>query len=528
MEDNRPNQDLTNQDIEFIKEKVKERPLNRRKLFKKTLLTASMAAIFGLIACVTFLVLEPVFSNLLYPEEEPQQVELKEENIEDEMRPEDMILEEETETETTTELQTVVEKVALEIGDYQKLYRNMYTVAKTFADHSMVTVTGVVSDVDWFDNTYENQGQTAGLIVADNGKELLILVDDAAISQAEELEVSFYSGRSVSASLKGKDKETGLAILSVALEDISDDKMPQAVYSAPLEAEHVAETVAELPEEKKGGSKHGRILVVEDETTIRRYLHGEFAGEYHVSECSNGQEAWDYLIQNVEKVDLVVSDVMMPVMDGITLCRKIKGSFNTNHIPVILLTAKSEDADRLEGLSTGADAYMSKPFNIDILRQTAENLLKNKRRLQGKYGVALQEEKMDKIELVSPNDQMMERVMKVINENISSPDLSVEFIADKIGISRVHFHRRLKDATGLTPRDFVRNIRLSQAAKLLAGKNFDITDVAIATGFRSVSTFSTCFKGYFGMTPTEYARKNAKTKAESEREEDEDVTEGLP
>ena len=100
MEDNRPNQDLTNQDIEFIKEKVKERPLNRRKLFKKTLLTASMAAIFGLIACVTFLVLEPVFSNLLYPEEEPQQVELKEENIEDEMRPEDMILEEETETET--------------------------------------------------------------------------------------------------------------------------------------------------------------------------------------------------------------------------------------------------------------------------------------------------------------------------------------------------------------------------------------------------------------------------------------------
>ena len=117
MEDNRPNQDLTNQDIEFIKEKVKERPLNRRKLFKKTLLTASMAAIFGLIACVTFLVLEPVFSNLLYPEEEPQQVELKEENIEDEMRPEDMILEEETETETTTELQTVVEKVALGLSE---------------------------------------------------------------------------------------------------------------------------------------------------------------------------------------------------------------------------------------------------------------------------------------------------------------------------------------------------------------------------------------------------------------------------
>ena len=124
MEDNRQNQELPNQDIEFIKEKVKERPLNRKKLVKRTLLTASMAVIFGLIACLTFLVLEPVFSNLLYPEEEPQMVELKEEDIEDEMRPEDMILEE---TESAQEEpQTVIEKVPLEISDYQTLYRNLY------------------------------------------------------------------------------------------------------------------------------------------------------------------------------------------------------------------------------------------------------------------------------------------------------------------------------------------------------------------------------------------------------------------
>lgn len=309
------------------------------------------------------------------------------------------------------------------------------------------------------------------------------------------------------------------------LEDISDDKMPRAVYSAPLEAEHVAETVTELPEEKKGGSKHGRILVVEDETAIRRYLHGEFSGEYHVCECSNGQEAWDYVVQNVEKVDLVVSDVMMPVMDGIALCRNIKGSFNTNHIPVILLTAKSDDADRLEGLSIGADAYMSKPFNMDVLRQTAENLLKNKRRLQGKYSVAQQEGKIDNVDFISPNDQMMERVMKVINENISNPDLGVEFIADKIGISRVHFHRRLKNATGLTPRDFVRNIRLMQAAKLLSKTDTDVTGVSVATGFRSASTFSTCFKAYYGMSPTEYAHKNSKSEDGPENDEGGNVAE---
>lgn len=212
--------DLPNQDIEFIKEKVKERPLNRRKLMKRTLLTASMAVIFGLIACVTFLVLEPVFSNLLYPEEEPQQVELKEENVENEMRPEDMILEEETEEETTPAPQTVVEKVPLEISDYQKLYRNMYAVANTFANQTLVTVTSVVSDVDWFDNTYENQGQAVGLIVADNGRELLVLTDSAAVQQAESLEVSFAGGQTAQARIKGQDEETGMAIVSVLLEDI--------------------------------------------------------------------------------------------------------------------------------------------------------------------------------------------------------------------------------------------------------------------------------------------------------------------
>ena len=191
---------------------------------------------------------------------------------------------------------------------------------------------------------------------------------------------------------------------------------------------------------------------------------------------------------------------------------------------MILLTAKSDDADRLEGLSIGADAYMSKPFNMDVLRQTAENLLKNKRRLQGKYSVAQQEGKIDKIEWMSPNDQMMERVMKVINENISNPDLGVEFIADKIGISRVHFHRRLRNATGLTPRDFVRNIRLMQAAKLLSRTDTDVTGVSVATGFRSASTFSTCFKAYYGMSPTEYAHKNSKSEDGAEKNGDGNVT----
>lgn len=210
-----------NQDIEFIKEKVKERPLNRKKLLKRTILTASMAVIFGLIACLTFLVLEPVFTNLLYPEEEPQQVELKEENINEEMRPEDMILEEETESEAPAIQQTVVEKVELELSDYQRLHRLMYSLTQQMAK-SMVTVTGVETDMDWFDNIYENQGQTAGLIVAENGKELLILTDLATIAEVDSVKVTFSDGTQAEAELKGNDQETGLAIVSVVFENIEE------------------------------------------------------------------------------------------------------------------------------------------------------------------------------------------------------------------------------------------------------------------------------------------------------------------
>lgn len=210
-----------NQDIEFIKEKVKERPLNRKKLLKRTILTASMAVIFGLIACLTFLVLEPVFTNLLYPEEEPQQVELKEESVNEEMRPEDMILEEETEEEAPAIQQTVVEKVELELSDYQRLHRLMYSLTQQAAK-SMVTVTGVETDMDWFDNIYENQGQSSGLIVAENGKELLILTEMTTVVDTDSIEVTFSDGTQAVAELKGTDAETGFAIVSVAFEKMEE------------------------------------------------------------------------------------------------------------------------------------------------------------------------------------------------------------------------------------------------------------------------------------------------------------------
>lgn len=293
------------------------------------------------------------------------------------------------------------------------------------------------------------------------------------------------------------------------MEDINEEAETAPVPAVSAEAEHVADLVEEAVDEKGGGNKLHQLLIVEDDIAIRRYLHGELSDAYFVHECSNGQEAWNYILRNLEKIDLVVSDVMMPVMDGLSLLNKLKKNFNTSHIPVILLTAKTEDSDRLSGLSGGADAYLSKPFNIDILRQTIVNLLQNRQRLQGKYHVTVHHEDvvMDRADMSSPDDNLMEKVIKVVNDELSNSDLNVEQIAEKVGISRVHFHRRLKEITGLTPRDFVRNYRLMQAGKLLEEKrNYDITDISVAVGFKSVSTFSTCFKAYYGMKPSEYLR----------------------
>ncbi len=292
------------------------------------------------------------------------------------------------------------------------------------------------------------------------------------------------------------------------------------VYSGAVEGnvseEVVADDLSQVDEvsvvEKAHGLKHRNVLVVEDDPSIRQYLVNELSDEMTITELSNGIEAWNYLQRNTDKVDLVISDRMMPEMDGLTLCQKLKQNPVLNHIPVMLMTALGSDADRIEGIEGGADAYISKPFNIDVLRAMALNLMVSRQMLHGKYTTEQKvDESIEKVEIVSPDEQLMSRVLKVLNENISNPDLSVETLADMVGISRVHFYRKMKELTGQTPRDFLKTIRLKEAARLLSEKKQDITAVCDAIGFKSLSTFSTSFKAMYGMTPSEY-QNNSKNK----------------
>ena len=262
-----------------------------------------------------------------------------------------------------------------------------------------------------------------------------------------------------------------------------------------------------LPASARGNK--AEIVIVEDEEDIQDYLKAQLASDFKIRTYPNGKVALNEILKN--KPDLIISDVMMPEMDGTTLCTKLKANINTNDVPIILLTAKSREEDQLEGLQTGADAYILKPFNMDILRRTIINLLTMRRTLKNKFtGKESQEEKVEQRKIQTPDDALMQRVMEVINENIGDSDLSVDMIAQKVGISRVHLHRKMKELTNQTPHSFIRNIRLQQAAKLLKDGKQSITDVMYICGFSNSASFSTMFKNLYGCSPREYMQNATK------------------
>lgn len=289
-------------------------------------------------------------------------------------------------------------------------------------------------------------------------------------------------------------------------EMISESELPQeplAGLQAALDQPEEEETTPYEPIDPHATT----IVIAEDDDEIRSYLEAELSKDYDVHVCVNGREALTEVYR--VKPSLVISDVMMPEMDGNALCSQLKTNSSTNFIPVILLTARSRDEDRLEGLETGADAYIVKPFNMDILRRTIVNLLNSRRLLKMKYERTDElEERVDDIRLKSPDEKLLEKIMDCIRKNITNSDLNIDMISDEVGISRVHLHRKMKELTGQTPHDFIRSIRLKKAAQLLAEKGMNVTEVMYACGFANSASFSTIFRKYYGMSPRDYMREH--------------------
>ncbi len=293
-------------------------------------------------------------------------------------------------------------------------------------------------------------------------------------------------------------------------EDIDQNLIPQDqlyAFAKERKEEQELEDAGENKTKKPRSRTKYHLLVVDDDPEIRKYLRQELEPYYHVDECSDGAEAHKFIL--TRKPDLVLTDIIMPHMDGITLCRKIKANSNVHHIPVVLVSACSKEEDILMGTESGAEAYVVKPFNIQLLISTLQSLMDNRERTKASLtGITENEHIKDLEEIKSADELLLEKVNRIIRERISDNSFRVETLAWEIGISRVHLHRKLKELTQLSASDYIRSMRLKRAAELIRCKKMNISEAAYATGFSNLSHFSAAFKDYFGVSPREYGNGN--------------------
>ena len=246
------------------------------------------------------------------------------------------------------------------------------------------------------------------------------------------------------------------------------------------------------------------ILIVEDNIDVRNYIRSYLDNDYFCMEAGNGQIGFEKAVKKLP--DLIISDIMMPVVDGVEFCRKVKSDERTSHIPVILLTAKADIEDRLDGLVTGADDYLTKPFEARELLIRIQNLIEQRHRLQERFRKEFSIIP-DDIILTPVDKKFMDRVVNIIKDNLGNMDFKVDKLSHKAFMSRQHLNRKLKALTGNSAQEFIRNIRLKTAAQLLRSQEATITEIAYRVGFSSPSYFSEQFRLQFACSPSEFTQK---------------------
>ncbi|MGV3560912.1 tetratricopeptide repeat protein [Larkinella arboricola] len=275
------------------------------------------------------------------------------------------------------------------------------------------------------------------------------------------------------------------------------------------EARFVADNT--VPDEPENGAEESdqrpALLIVEDNDDLRMFIRNQLRRHYRVLESENGVRGLEAAIEQAP--DLIISDWMMPEMDGAELCRCIKTDERTSHIPVILLTALATQDSKLTGLETGADDYLTKPFDSRELLVRVQNLIESRRKLRERFGRELRIGPTD-IAVTSADEKFLMRVMKIVEDNLGKSEFSVEEFGREAGLSRMQLHRKLTALTGQSAGDFIRVMRLKRAAQLLEGQAATVSEIAYEVGFNSLSYFSKAFREQFGVLPTEYAsRPNA-------------------
>jgi signal transduction histidine kinase/ligand-binding sensor domain-containing protein/DNA-binding response OmpR family regulator len=346
-----------------------------------------------------------------------------------------------------------------------------------------------------YDEDKHNTGTGIGLALA---KSLVDMHHGKLMVQSEENSFT----RFVITLPKGSAHFDAAELLSVSKDIESMDRYPvltpQPLFIPGKDTEPIAENLKDLP----------KLLVVEDNDEVRTYIRSIFDGTYIVLQASEGKEGLDIALE--EMPDLVISDVMMPVMDGITLCTQLKSNVKTSHIPVILLTARTSLIFKVEGLETGADDYITKPFNPKVLQLKVRNLMRMRELMRKMFrdnGVLTIEPK--RVTLTSADETFVQQALESIEKNMSNPDYAVDDLGRDVGMSRTQLYRKLKALTGQSANEFIRVIRLKRAAQLLEQNQLTIAEVTYEVGFTDLKYFRECFKKLFGVTPSEFVQRTS-------------------
>ena len=294
-----------------------------------------------------------------------------------------------------------------------------------------------------------------------------------------------------------------VVILPISRSAFSEDQIENIEFDKISEVTNTDDISASLPAPEKVEGPKYKILLVEDDKDVRSYLKKSLEAEYTVIEAADGVRAYEKVVQDFP--DLVLSDIMMPKRDGLELCTLIKNDIRVGHIPVILMTARSMVVHIKEGFQAGADDYIVKPFNMDVLQTRIRSLLASREQLKKLYGKRFSPEVMG-IEVKSADERFSQKLFDVIEQNISNDKLDVELLCTEIGISRANLYRKLKSITELSPMELIRNKRLEMAAKLLKESEMNVSEIALHLGFNSHSYFSNSFKAFYGCTPTEFVQ----------------------
>ncbi len=298
---------------------------------------------------------------------------------------------------------------------------------------------------------------------------------------------------------------------------LTDNIYPNALHAdstEPVQEEMNQNTELEYSQEATLDTSKPILLIVEDNEEIQKYIVESFTDSFEVITANNGEEGKQQALSRIP--DIVVSDIMMPVMDGITLCKQLKDDVRTSHIPIILLTAKDSLQDKEEGYEVGADSYLTKPFSASLLRSRINNLLDSRKKLVAQFQaqstpgsqIDLSEKRIVIAEALSKLDnEFIEKITLLIEENLSSEKIDINYLSDKMCMSGSTLYRKMKALTGLSTNEYIRKVKMENAERLLLEGKFNISEIAYKVGMNSTGYFRQCFKEEFGVSPSDYLKQ---------------------